>query len=174
MRSSILCGITLTLAGAVVIGGAGCSPQEPAHPPAIIVPAAAEEAAEPTPQPDSVELRWSARPAAGDPDAERIEVSLEVGGERILIGDLAGASDDGEESGKPEGCRILPSGTAVRTSFGCGGTPFYNYYTAELRQGVLEITLTEGVYEEAGSERVRGVKQIPTPGVRLRVADFVP
>lgn len=172
MRNAIRRRITLTLASSLFAGAAGCAPTESARPP-VVVSAAGDDATPPSPPSDIIRLRWSARPATGDPTAERMEVSLEVGRERLVIGDLAGASD-GEESGKPEGCSILPSGTTIRSSFGCGGTPFYNYYTAELRRGVLEITLTEGVYEEAGSERVRVVKQIPTRGVRLRVADFVP
>lgn len=106
-------------------------------------------------------LAWKGANVPG----EKVSVNVVAGGETIQLGSLSGASDDGQ-SGLASCAMRAPSPTS--STFGCGATPAYNFYTATLKGGNLVITLTTGVDGESSSEKETEVARRPTTATSLR------
>lgn len=106
-------------------------------------------------------LAWKGANAGG----EKVTVSVVAANETIPLGTLDGTSDD-PQSGLASCAMRSPSPTT--STFGCGGTPAYNFYTATLKGGELVISLSTGVDGEPSSEKVKEVARRTTAATSLR------
>ncbi len=102
---------------------------------------------------------------------EYVSVSLVAGDQTFELGKLSAASDDAH--GTVETCAMKNKGT-TESRLSCGMTPFYNWYTAKLSGGSLVVTLTTGVYDDVGSEKVKEVLSKPTTATALKVTGPAP
>lgn len=106
-------------------------------------------------------LSWKLANAAN----ESVTVSLVVGDQTIPVGSLAAASDD--EPGTVNTCAMKNAGTG-ESRLSCGATPHYNWYTAKISGGALVVTLTDGVDQDPGSEKVTEVVRKTTNATALK------
>ena len=106
---------------------------------------------------------WKIAPAA----YPKMNVSLVVGDKTVTLPALD-ATADGPEDGKVAACAMKRS-AATQSRLECGGTPHYNYFTAKLANGALVVTLTDGVDENPGSEKVTVVATRPTTATALKL-----
>lgn len=97
----------------------------------------------------------------------KMTVSLVVGDKTVALPALD-ATSDGPEDGKVAACAMKGSSATV-SKLECGGTPHYNYFTAKLAGGALVVTLTDGVDESPGSEKVTIVAKRPTSATALKL-----
>jgi len=106
-------------------------------------------------------LSWKAVNA----ETPRVKVSVVAGDQTIPVGELDATSDD-TPSGTIEACSMKNRGKD--SVFSCGGTPAYNFYTAKIEGGALVITLTTGVDQDPGSEKIKEVVRRPTAATSLK------
>jgi hypothetical protein len=98
---------------------------------------------------------------------EMVSVSLVAGDQTIALGTLAAASDDGP--GTVDTCSMKNTGTG-ESRLSCGMTPHYNWYTAKIAGGALVVSLTDGVDQDPGSEKVKEVARRPTTATSLEAS----
>jgi hypothetical protein len=98
-------------------------------------------------------------------DRPWVSVSLVAGDQTIPVGKLE-ATSDSEGDGTIAACSMKNTGAS--SALWCGGTPHYNYYTAKIAGGSLVVTLTDGVDQEPGSEKVTEVLKRPTTATTLK------
>lgn len=96
---------------------------------------------------------------------ENVTVSIVAGDQTIPLGKLAAASDDGP--GTVDTCAMKNTGTG-ESRLSCGMTPHYNWYTAKISKGELVVTLTDGVDQDPGSEKVSEVVKKTTNATVLK------
>ncbi len=106
-------------------------------------------------------LSWKAVKSQGT----NVNVSLVAGDQTIPIGELDATSDDAP-SGTTEACSMKNKGK--ESVFTCGGTPAYNFYTAKIDGGALVVTLTTGVDQDPGSEKLKEVVRRATVATSLK------
>jgi hypothetical protein len=106
-------------------------------------------------------LSWKAVNA----QSPRVNVSVVAGEQTIPVGELDATADD-TPSGTIEACSMKNRGKD--SVFSCGGTPAYNFYTAKIDGGALVITLTTGVDQDPGSEKVKEILRRPTTATSLK------
>lgn len=120
----------------------------------------------------TVVLEWRAVQAAAD----HVDVSIVVNGSAIALGKLEAFTDDA--AGTPATCAVHDHATATAVEFGCGGTPMFNYYRAELQAGTLVITRVTGANNgkdhEHEDEKHTEVTRAPVSGTTLSVVPFTP
>lgn len=96
---------------------------------------------------------------------ESVTVSLVAGDQTIPVGTLAAASDDAP--GNVDTCAMKNSGTG-ESRLSCGMTPHYNWYTAKITGGSLVVTLTDGIDQDPGSEKVTEIVRKTTNATALK------
>ena len=106
-------------------------------------------------------LSWK---LANAPNA-KVSVSLVAGDQTIPIGSLDATTDDGPAT--VEACAMKNTG-ATESRLACGGTPHYNFYTAKISGGSLVVSLTDGVEQEPGSEKISEVVRKTTNATALK------
>lgn len=121
-------------------------------------PAGTALAADPT---GALPLSWK---IANGPTA-KVTVSLVAGDQTFPLGALDATSDDGPAT--VESCAMKNSGTG-ESRLSCGATPHYNWYTAKISGGSLVVSLTDGVDQDPGSEKVTEVLKKPTTATALK------
>lgn len=106
-------------------------------------------------------LAWKAVNA----QSPRVVVSIVAGTDTVPVGELDATSDD-TPSGTIEACSMKNRGK--ESTFSCGGVPAYNFYTAKIEGGALVVTLTTGVDQDPGSEKVKEIVRRPTTATTLK------
>lgn len=143
------------------------APTASAAPSAAVSSSASAAAAEGEPLPadasGALAGSWKIVPGA----YPKMTVSLVVGDKNVPLPALD-ATSDGPEDGKVAACAMRGSSATV-SKLECGGTPHYNYFTAKLAGGALVVTLTDGVDESPGSEKVTVVAKRPTTATTLKL-----
>jgi hypothetical protein len=101
-----------------------------------------------------------------------VAVSVVVGDQTLALGSLDATADDAS-SGTVQACNMTSlSPTSTRLS--CGGTPAYNFYTAELKGGALVVRLTKGIEGEPASEKTTEAARRVTGATSLRATGPAP
>lgn len=144
-------------------GAASAAAPKSAPPPSASTSAAAAADALAPDASGVLTLAWKVTPSA----YPKVGVSVTAGDQTIALPQLD-ATSDGPEDGKVAACAMRRS-TATSSELACGGTPHYNYFTAKLAEGALVISLTDGVDESPGSEKVTVVTRRPTTATTLKM-----
>jgi len=145
-------------AGSALLSAASSAPVDALVP----TPQAKEASALPGDASGALAFAWKVTNATNP----RVNASAVAADQTLLLGSLD-ATADGPPSGNVEACSTKNSGPTSSTLH-CGGTPAYNYLTANLTGGALVITRTSGVDDVPGSETVVELARRPTTAKSLR------
>jgi len=116
-------------------------------------------------------LEWRVLPSSN----ARVVVTLQVDGVPYALGPLDATTDDVATSGTPAACSVRRDDPSRPTStLTCGGTPAFNFLTADLKDGAIVVTKTTGVQEGATPTEVKKVelRRVPSPAATLAVRPF--
>jgi hypothetical protein len=116
----------------------------------------------------SIDLAWR----AADRADHFVDVTLVVAGKPVALGVLNPESDSGPPT--PAECAIR-NGTPTHSEFWCGGTPAFNYFAADLKDGNIVVTVNTGVTlgpNEVQDEKHKEVTRVPAAGASLAVQPY--
>ena len=107
-----------------------------------------------------INIIWIATQAGGD----MVDVSITINGRNISLGQVNAETDTGP--GSPSSCNVIDQKSPHVAEFSCGGTPAKNVFTATLKEGMIILSYTSGVWGEPG-DIVKVIESIPVDGSSL-------